>query len=155
IELDKLDAKIFEAFDLFDQERNKTIDTRELGTVMRSLGLCPSESEINELMPQLENVPPNGYINYETFLPVIGQILIDESYAPLPEEEIVRAFQTFDPEKTGIVDPEVLEKHMMTKGEVFTREEMDEMLATAVDVQKNGVNYRDFATLLASRTKIN
>ncbi|EUB64618.1 EF-hand calcium-binding domain-containing protein [Echinococcus granulosus] len=77
-ELENIDAKIFEAFDLFDHERNKTVDSRELGTIVRSLGLCPSEADLVKLTAKLENSPPNGCINYETFLPVIGQILIDK-----------------------------------------------------------------------------
>ncbi|KAL5967138.1 Dynein regulatory complex protein 8, partial [Taenia solium] len=141
-DLENIDAKVFEAFDLFDHERNKTVDSRELGTIVRSLGLCPSEADLLELTAKLENSPPNGYINYENFLPVIGQILID-NISILPEEEIVRAFQAFDPEKTGVVDPDILEEHLMKEGEKFTRDEMDEMLASAIDVQKNGINYRD------------
>lgn len=31
---------------------------------------------------------------------------------------------------------------------------MDEMLATAVDIQKGGINYREFAITLASKTKV-
>ncbi|VDK33951.1 unnamed protein product [Taenia asiatica] len=130
-DLENIDAKIFEAFDLFDHERNKTVDSRELGTIVRSLGLCPSEADLLELTAKvwlacllnfkLENSPPNGYINYENFLPVIGQILIDKMYSILPEEEIVRAFQAFDPEKTGVVDPDVLEEHLMKEGAMLTR----------------------------------
>nr|CDS16519.1 EF hand calcium binding domain containing protein [Echinococcus granulosus] len=48
-ELENIDAKIFEAFDLFDHERNKTVDSRELGTIVRSLGLCPSEADLVKL----------------------------------------------------------------------------------------------------------
>lgn len=87
-DLENIDAKIFEAFDLFDHERNKTVDSRELGTIVRSLGLCPSEADLLELTAkvwlvrllhfELENSPPNGYINYEVFLPVMGQILIEK-----------------------------------------------------------------------------
>lgn len=32
---------------------------------------------------------------------------------------------------------------------------MDEMLASAIDVQKNGINYREYAITLASKTKVN
>lgn len=34
----------------------------------------------------------------------------------LPEEDIVRAFRVFDPQKTGIIDPGVLEEHLMNEG---------------------------------------
>ena len=41
--------KIVEAFEIFDHEHNKTVDMREIGTIIRSLGFCPSESELQEV----------------------------------------------------------------------------------------------------------
>lgn len=41
------------------------------------------------------------------------------SYAPLPEEDIVKAFQLLDYEKTGIIAPEVLEEHLMKQGNLY------------------------------------
>ena len=31
---------------VFDHENNKTVDVREIGTIIRSLGHCPSESQL-------------------------------------------------------------------------------------------------------------
>lgn len=36
----------------------------------------------------------------------------------LPEDEIVKAFRVFDPEKTGVVDADVLEEHLMREGAI-------------------------------------
>ncbi|VDK83134.1 unnamed protein product [Dibothriocephalus latus] len=137
----QLESKITEAFDLFDHERNKTIDVREVGTVIRHLGCCPSEKELQEIIPQLENVPPNGYINFETFMPAMTQILLENSFAPATEEEIVNAFKALDTEKTGFIPVDVLEQHMTKEGEPFTKEEMEEMLAAAVDAQKRAATF--------------
>ena len=38
--------KVVEAFEVFDHENNKTVDVREIGTIVRSLGHCPSESQL-------------------------------------------------------------------------------------------------------------
>lgn len=38
-----IEKKITEAFEIFDHEANKTVDVREIGTIVRSLGCCPSE----------------------------------------------------------------------------------------------------------------
>lgn len=41
--LAKLTADVTEAFNIFDHEKNKAVDVREIGTIVRSLGCCPSE----------------------------------------------------------------------------------------------------------------
>ena len=42
--------RIEEAFDIFDHEQNKTVDVREVGTVIRSLGCYPTQSELTDMI---------------------------------------------------------------------------------------------------------
>jgi calmodulin len=39
-----------EAFQLFDKDGDNKISTNELGTVMRSLGACPTQAEVQEMI---------------------------------------------------------------------------------------------------------
>lgn len=51
--------KIKEAFEVFDHEANNTVDVREIGTIVRSLGCCPNEGELHDLIAEVsrtENV---------------------------------------------------------------------------------------------------
>ena len=43
-----------EAFALFDKDGDGTITTRELGTVMRSLGQNPTESELVDMINEVD-----------------------------------------------------------------------------------------------------
>ena len=43
-------TRIEEAFDIFDHEQNKTVDVREVGTVIRSLGCYPTQSELTDMI---------------------------------------------------------------------------------------------------------
>lgn len=43
-----------EAFSLFDKDGDETITNKELGTVMRSLGQNPSESELQEMIQEVD-----------------------------------------------------------------------------------------------------
>ena len=43
-----------EAFGLFDKDGDGTITTKELGTVMRSLGQNPAESELLEMVNDVD-----------------------------------------------------------------------------------------------------
>lgn len=44
--LAEIAKKVTLAFNTFDHETNKTVDVREVGTIIRSLGCCPSEGFI-------------------------------------------------------------------------------------------------------------
>merc|ERR1712018_1120276 len=50
----EVQRKIVDAFETFDHEHNKTVDAREIGTIIRSLGFCPSEAELQEVTRDME-----------------------------------------------------------------------------------------------------
>ncbi|CAH8504013.1 unnamed protein product [Schistosoma guineensis] len=150
IQNNDLEARIREIFDLFDHERNKTIDFRELGTVIRALGGVPTEAEVISLVRELENDPPNGYINYDKFLPVMMQAMEQKRFEPAPEEDLLKAFLILDSEKKGFLSADALESYMLSSGEPFTKEEIEEMLAAATDLSKGKIMYRDFVIQLST-----
>lgn len=56
-----INRRIEEAFDIFDHENNKTVDVREIGTIIRSLGCYPSESDLRDMIQVKHN---NNFINF-------------------------------------------------------------------------------------------
>ncbi|KAI8616628.1 hypothetical protein BC830DRAFT_1217803 [Chytriomyces sp. MP71] len=143
--------KIKSAFEVFDQANNQTCDAREIGTVIRSLGVNPSEENLRTWVKEMEEEEPTGYIKYEKFFKVCAdKIFSTSAVIRNDEEEIYRAFQALDTEKKGWLDPEDLKRYMVTDGEPFSSEEIDEMLAACTDPTDNRVYYEDFVALLAS-----
>uniref|UniRef100_A0A670JT08 Calglandulin n=1 Tax=Podarcis muralis TaxID=64176 RepID=A0A670JT08_PODMU len=68
-----------EAFSLFDKDGDGTITTKELGTVMRSLGQNPTEAELQDMINELTDeevdemireadIDGDGQVNYEAFV---------------------------------------------------------------------------------------
>ncbi|XP_069879234.1 dynein regulatory complex protein 8 isoform X1 [Dipodomys merriami] len=140
--------KIKEAFEVFDHELNNTVDVREIGTIIRSLGCCPSEGELQDLIAEVEEEEPTGYIRFEKFLPVMTKVLLERRYRPVPEDILLRAFEALDTAKRGFLTREELIKHMTEEGEPFSQEEMEEMLSAAIDPDSNSMNYKDYITMM-------
>ncbi|XP_012872851.1 PREDICTED: EF-hand calcium-binding domain-containing protein 2 [Dipodomys ordii] len=140
--------KIKEAFEVFDHELNNTVDVREIGTIIRSLGCCPSEGELQDLIAEVEEEEPTGYIRFEKFLPVMTKVLLERRYRPVPEDVLLRAFEALDTAKRGFLTREELIKHMTEEGEPFSQEEMEEMLSAAIDPDSNSMNYKDYITMM-------
>ncbi|XP_048830511.1 dynein regulatory complex protein 8 isoform X1 [Brienomyrus brachyistius] len=144
----EIHKKITDAFEVFDHEFNKTVDIREIGTIIRSLGCFPSEGELHDIIAEVEEEEPTGYIHFEKFLPVMTKVLMERKFRPIPEHLLIQAFEVLDQQKKGYLEPEELKKHLTQEGEPFTQEEMEEMFSAALDPDKNVIFYKDFVSMM-------
>ncbi|XP_031170050.1 dynein regulatory complex protein 8 [Sander lucioperca] len=139
--------KIKAAFEAFDYESNNTVDVREIGTIIYSLGCFPTQANLHDLIAEVEE-DHTGYIHLDKFLPAMTKVLLDHKFPSIPEDLLLQAFEVLDKEKKGYLEPEELTKYMTQEGEVFTQEEMDEMLTALADHEKNLVYYKDLISQL-------
>uniref|UniRef100_A0A8C2D5V0 Calmodulin n=1 Tax=Cyprinus carpio TaxID=7962 RepID=A0A8C2D5V0_CYPCA len=111
--------KFKEAFSLFDKDGDGTITTKELGTVMRSLGQNPTEAELQDMINEVD-ADGNGTIDFPEFLTMMARKMKDTD----SEEEIREAFRVFDKDGNGYISAAEL-RHVMTNlGEKLTDEEI-------------------------------
>jgi len=61
-------AEFKEAFSLFDKDGDGTITTKELGTVMRSLGQNPTEAELQDMINEVD-ADGSGTIDFPEVTP--------------------------------------------------------------------------------------
>jgi calmodulin len=132
-------AEFKEAFSLFDKDGDGTITTKELGTVMRSLGQNPTEAELADMINEVD-ADGNGTIDFPEFLTMMARKMKDTD----SEEEILEAFKVFDKDGNGFISAAEL-RHIMTNlGEKLSDEEVDEMIREA-DIDGDGqINYEEF-----------
>lgn len=110
-------AEFKEAFSLFDKDGDGTITTKELGTVMRSLGQNPTEAELQDMVNEVD-ADGNGTIDFPEFLTMMARKMKDTDSA----EEIKEAFKVFDKDGNGLISANEL-RHIMTNlGEKLTDE---------------------------------
>jgi hypothetical protein len=64
-----------EAFSRFDKDGDGTITTKELGTVMRSLGQNPTEAELTDMINELD-ADGNGTIEFPEFLTMMDVMVL-------------------------------------------------------------------------------
>ncbi|CAL9170672.1 calmodulin-3-like [Musa acuminata AAA Group] len=139
-------AEFKEAFSLFDKDGDGCITTKELGTVMRSLGQNPTEAELQDMINEVD-ADGNGTIDFPEFLNLMARKMKDTD----SEEELKEAFRVFDKDQNGFISAAEL-RHVMTNlGEKLTDEEVDEMIREA-DVDGDGqINYDEFVKVMMAK----
>ncbi|KAI4471401.1 dynein regulatory complex protein 8 [Holotrichia oblita] len=128
-----LERRIADAFEIFDHAGNKTVDVREVGTIIRALGCCPNEAEVQEMLVAIEDPATPGNVHLIKFLPYVAQIITEHKFQPASPENLLDAFHALDPEGKGYLTKEQITMLMTQDGEPFTQDELDEMLEIAID----------------------
>uniref|UniRef100_A0A8W8IT58 EF-hand domain-containing protein n=1 Tax=Magallana gigas TaxID=29159 RepID=A0A8W8IT58_MAGGI len=127
-----------EAFNMIDQNRDGFIDKEDLADMLASLGKNPTDQYLDEMM----NCAP-GPINFTMFLTMFGEKLNGTD----PEDVIKNAFACFDEDASGYINEDRLRDLLMTMGDRFTEDEVDEMFREAP--LKNGMfDYVEFTRIL-------
>ncbi|KAL3846942.1 hypothetical protein ACJMK2_017882 [Sinanodonta woodiana] len=135
-----------EAFNMYDKDGDGTITTKELGTVMRSMGQNPTEAELISMIADVD-VDGNGRIDFNEFVTMMVANMKDLS----GEEGLREAFRMFDKDRNGFISSAELRHVMTTMGDKLTDLEVDEMIRE-VDIDGDGqVNYEEFVVMMTKK----
>ena len=145
------EMKIREAFDLFDKDKSDAIVQEEVGTVMRYLGVYPTEKAlVLEILPEMQDDEPTGFISYKKFEKKMLQLIASRQWEPDSQETILQAFRTLDSENRGYISADILEELLQSKGAPFRPKELEAFFLVAKDQESGNVFYEDYATLCSS-----
>lgn len=139
-------AEFKEAFALFDKDSDGKVTTKELGTVMRSLGQNPSESELADMINEVD-ANSDGSIDFPEFLTMMAKKMKDTDL----DAEIAEAFKVFDRNGDGRISAAEL-RHVLTSiGEKLSDEDVDQMIREADTNNDGEIDIQEFTQLLASK----
>jgi calmodulin len=110
-----------EAFSLFDFTDEDQIESKELGTVLRSLGIHTTDEEKNEYLEKFEY---NGRIRFKDFLEIILTKITDTT----PQDEFREALRLFDIDKKGYIDIDEFRADLGLYKDVISEYEIDELI---------------------------
>ncbi|RMZ88738.1 hypothetical protein DV736_g4030, partial [Chaetothyriales sp. CBS 134916] len=135
-----------EVFALFDKDNSGTITASELGDVMRSLGQNPSETELRDMINEVD-VDQSGAIDFDEFLKMMSTTL-----KPIDVDQETRAaFAVFDKDGSGTISADELRQVMKSLGEDLTDAEIDEMIREADKDRDGTIDYEEFVQLLSPK----
>ncbi|XP_056635545.1 uncharacterized protein LOC130444417 [Diorhabda sublineata] len=146
-------ALFFENFNLATKkEPKRRMNIKELGLVLRTLKLYPTEAE---LLDMVEEMDPNqtGFLE---FFPLL--VLIHRKMQTTDENEIYEAFKIFDEDQDGIVDLAELHQAVTKVGEKLTFLEWKELekqtlKIAGVEDQEGVFKYREFIDTMMAEPK--
>ncbi len=79
-----------------DRDGKGLCDVREIGTIVRHLGICPTEIELRDMITEIEEEEPTGFIRFERFERMMTRILLENQYPRDSEDKLLRAFRVRD-----------------------------------------------------------
>lgn len=143
---DEQNAEFKEAFQIFDKDGDGSITTKELGTVMRSLGQNPSDDEIRQMIIDVDE-DKSETIDFKEFLGLMAKKMKEND----SEDELIEAFKVFDRDGNGKISARELRYVMLSSGEDLTEQDIQEMVLEA-DTDGDGyIDYEEFVRIMMNQ----
>ena len=128
-----------------NEQEDGNVPTSNLGTLVRALGKNPTESEIEEMIKEIESKSGDTF-DLSTFKELMYDRINDESNSL---EKLSDAFRTLDQEEKGFIPCEQL-KHVLTSQGV-TEDEITNLILDADINRDNKITYDEFMNMMKSK----
>ncbi|WP_193198170.1 EF-hand domain-containing protein [Nostoc sp. MG11] len=138
-------AKLWEAFKVFDTDGSGSISTKELGEVMRSLGQNPGDTELRDMIKEVD-VDLSGSIDFEEFKTLMVSAQGDR------KSRLHLAFSVFDEDGSGQITTNELHNVMSLFG--LTDAELEEMIKEVDHDGDASIDFQEFMKLVPEESEI-
>jgi len=138
------DDQIKEAFNLFDADGSGAIDVEEMSLAMKGLGFgeLPRE-EVDKMLKSID-LNSNGLIEFREFERMMKAKMTTKD----SPEEILKAFQLFDMDRTGKVSLDNLRQVARMLGESPGDDVLREMIDEADEDRDGQINFNEFKNVM-------
>ncbi|OWF56439.1 Calmodulin-2 [Mizuhopecten yessoensis] len=134
-----------EAFDLFDKDGDGSINSKELASMMLSMGQVPTDAEVRHFIEQVD-CSGNGCIDLPEFITLMMKDGID-AYS---KKQLLEAFRVFDKDMKGFLTVNQVREALTTLGEALTFDEVEELIHSADKNDDGNINYKKFVEMMNS-----
>lgn len=122
-----------------------SIQREELRTLMETLGLNPTDEQLDEMMLEVD-ADGSGDIDFSEFVTVMSRT-VDATYT---KEELIRAFKLFETEDLGqgFVKSNLIEKALVHYGENMSLDKATELLSIVDPEDAGKINYMEYINMM-------
>ena len=139
-----------EAFSVFDPENKGYIQSKELGNLLRNLGIYITNEEKNEYIEKyVHDIEKN--ISFHDFLKIVFERISDTKV----EDELLEAFSLFDPDKKKEIDIDKFEKDFKDYLPDVNEKEIQEICQFLKHPNTNVINIQEAVQKLTLKIKNN
>jgi Ca2+-binding EF-hand superfamily protein len=131
---------LHESFRFFDKDGDGFISATELGTVMRSIGQNPTDTEIRDIINECD-ADGNGRLDFDEFANLMASHIKTQAEM---ENELKQSFKVFDSNNDGYINASELRKMMAVMGEKLTDAEADALIRTWDKDGDGRIDYNEF-----------
>eukprot|EP00005_Dracoamoeba_jomungandri_P004044 CAMPEP_0174250552 /NCGR_PEP_ID=MMETSP0439-20130205/693_1 /TAXON_ID=0 /ORGANISM="Stereomyxa ramosa, Strain Chinc5" /LENGTH=154 /DNA_ID=CAMNT_0015330665 /DNA_START=21 /DNA_END=485 /DNA_ORIENTATION=+ len=134
-------------FALFDKEGRGVITFEDIKAGMIAMKMHPKDSDIRKMMKEAD-ASKTGSIDFTEFAAVLTNKLgkLDS------EDEILRAFNTFDRQDIGLIPREELRTALTTLGNKLSEKEIRDILKEGTD-EEGMFDYEKFVQVMVGKRK--
>ncbi|CAN8269744.1 unnamed protein product [Cochlearia groenlandica] len=139
-------SELREIFRSFDQNKDGSLTELELASLLRSLGLKPSQDQLDTLLHKADR-NNNGLIEFSEFVALVEPDLVR---CPYNDEQLKAIFKMFDRDGNGYITAAELAHSMAKLGHKLTAEELTGMIKEADRDGDGCINFEEFVQAITS-----
>ncbi len=110
-------------FRMFDQDQNGEVTTEEIRAVFRNLGLFPTESELQQMLLDID-LNGDGKFSFDEFVQLMSNLgSLGEISEEEEDKELKAAFKVFNRSGDGFITEIDLRQVLNSLGEFLTTDE--------------------------------
>lgn len=132
-----------QAFDVFDEDGDGYVETKNIGSLLRSIGKFVKESDLRDIIGKL-NAIKEGVFNFDGFVTAM-----EHPTEIMSKQNLLLLFEALDPSSSGRINVDTLRSLVTTIGDELTDLEWDEVFSVMPTNADNTVDYKDLVEKLS------